>query len=85
MESLDTILERNRKKARNLMLDNNVTHISITDNEAFGIDTDAPFVILPKKDRETYQTQVSMIWIVLTARKRYTTRTQKVMRKFHTC
>lgn len=61
MESLDTILERNRKKARNLMLDNNVTHISITDNEAFGIDTDAPFVVLPKKDRETYQTQVSEI------------------------
>ena len=61
MDSLDTILERNRKKARNLMLDNNVTHISITDNEVFGQDTDVPFVILRKKDRETYDTQVAEI------------------------
>lgn len=61
MESLDTILERNRKKARNLMLDNNITNISIVDTAEFGRDTPLPYVILRKKDGEFYETLIEEI------------------------
>lgn len=64
MESLETILERNRKQARKLMMDNNITHISITDNDAFGKDTDVPFVLLPTKNGEQYETEVSAIKLI---------------------
>lgn len=61
MKSLDTILERNRKKARNLMMDNNISNISIVDKAEFGRDTALPYVVLRKKDGESYETLIEEI------------------------
>lgn len=61
MESLHEVLERNREQAVKLMLDNNITHISITDNEEYGRDTDVPCVLLDNHNGEYYETEVTDI------------------------
>ena len=43
------------------MLDNNITHISITDNEEYGRDTDVPCVLLDNHNGEYYETEVTDI------------------------
>lgn len=63
MKSLDVIVESNRKKAINLMLDNNVSHISINDNEEFGRDADVPRVLLVKGG-ETYEADVTDVRLI---------------------
>lgn len=61
MESLHEVLERNREQAVKLMLDNNSTHISITDHEEYGRDTDVPCVLLDNHNGEHYETEVTDI------------------------
>lgn len=61
MESLHEVLKRNREQAVKLMLDNNITHISITDNEEYGIDADVPCVLLDNHNGEYYETEVTDI------------------------
>ena len=65
MESLNYVLDRNRKSAIKLMLDNEITHISITDNANYGRDTDTPCVLLANKQGEVYGTEVTDIKLVL--------------------
>ena len=50
MESLNEVLERNRKKVTDLMLANDISHISITDNEEYGMDTVIPVVLIVNKN-----------------------------------
>ena len=64
MESLNSVLERNRETAIKLMLDNEITHISITDNANYGRDTDTPCVLLANKQGEVYDTEVTDIKLV---------------------
>lgn len=64
MESLNEILERNRKKATNLMLANDISHILITDNEKYGMNAYIPFVLLANKKGEVYETYVTDIKLV---------------------
>lgn len=64
MESLNVILERNRKKATDLMLANDISHISITDNEEYGMDTVIPVVLLVNKNGKVYETGVTDIKLV---------------------
>ena len=61
MESLHEVLKRNREQAVKLMLDNNSTHISITDHEEYGRDTDVPCVLLDNHNGEHYETEVTDI------------------------
>lgn len=61
MESLHEVLERNREQAVKLMLDNNSTHIPITDHEEYGRDTDVPCVLLDNHNGEHYETEVTDI------------------------
>lgn len=61
MKSLDDVTEDNRKQARNLMLDNNINHISIKDNKMFGLYSVVPMVYLMNKDIEPYKTDVTDI------------------------
>lgn len=64
MESLNEVLERNRQKATDLMLANDISHISITDNEEYGMDADVPVVLLANKNGEVYETDVTDIKLV---------------------
>lgn len=64
MDSLNEVLERNRESAIKLMLDNEITHISITDNANYGRDTDTPCVLLTNKQGEVYETDVTDIKLV---------------------
>ena len=61
MKLLNEVLEDNRKKSVEMMLDNNFTHISIVDNAQYGSDTDVPCVLLDNHNGEYYETEVTDI------------------------
>lgn len=61
MKSLHEVLKDNRNKSVELMLSNNISHISITDNSEYGRLTDAPCVILDNHNGEYYETEVTDI------------------------
>ena len=61
MKSLNELLKDNRKKAVEMMLDNDITHISIADNAQYGSDTDVPCVLLYNHNGEYYETEVTDI------------------------
>ena len=61
MKSLNEVLKDNRNKSVELMLSNNISHISITDNSEYGRLTDAPCVILDNHNGEYYETEVTDI------------------------
>lgn len=46
------------------MLDNDISHISITDNEDYGMDTVIPVVLLANKNGKVYETGVTDIKLV---------------------
>ena len=54
----------NRKKVTDLMLANDISHISITDNEEYGMDTVIPVVLLVNKNGKVYETGVTDIKLV---------------------
>ena len=61
MKSLHEVLKENRKMSVELMLSNNISHISITDNSEYGRLTDAPCVLLDNHNGEYYETEVTDI------------------------
>lgn len=64
MKSLGKDLEENRDSAVKLMLDNNITHISIAENALYGVETDVPCVVLVNKQEEIYDTEVTDIKLI---------------------